>query len=144
MQPSIYLVFFLQSLNFACLFCLLNSCSCLKMMDSILECSYFLQISQFLHIVRFPPWLERERNIFYERKPKSESPKRTIFVSSDLGSLQMVSEPYTRQCVSEEAKPQRGWTRGSMPVKTLGPEGVDWGVPHRLEKGTSASEGARP
>ena len=47
-----------------------------------------------------------------------------------------------------------------MPTRTLGPEGgeheavceqgrwapkgVDWGVPHRLEKGTSASEGARP
>ena len=41
----------------------------------------------------------------------------------------MVSEPDTRQCVSEEAKPR--W-------------GLDWGVPHRLEKRTSTNEDAGP
>ena len=41
----------------------------------------------------------------------------------------MVSKSDTWQCASEEVEPQRG---------------VDWGVPHRLEKGTSDSEDAGP
>ena len=32
------------------------------------------------------------------------------------------------------------WTRGGVLARTLPRRGVDWGVPHRLEKGTSASE----
>ena len=42
--------------------------------------------------------------------------------------------------------PEGGKTRGGVPVRTLGPKGdVDLvGVPHRLEKGTSASEDAGP
>ena len=35
----------------------------------------------------------------------------------------------TRRCASKDAGPQRG---------------VDWGVSHRLEKGTNANEDARP
>jgi len=34
--------------------------------------------------------------------------RRTIFVSGGLGLLQMVSEPETEQCTSEDAGPQRG------------------------------------
>ena len=35
------------------------------------------------------------------------------------------------QCANEEAKPRKGWTRGGVPAKTLGPErdGLG-GVPH--------------
>ena len=37
--------------------------------------------------------------------------------------------------------PEGGLTRGSVSARTLGPEGGElWGVPHRLEKGTSVSE----
>ena len=45
--------------------------------------------------------------------------------SSGLGLLQMVSELDTGQCVSKEAEPWRGWTRGGVSPMTLGPEGVD-------------------
>ena len=56
----------------------------------------------------------------------------------------MVSEPNTRRCASEEAEPRRGkheavWQQGRRASK-----GVDWGVPHRLEKGTNASEDVGP
>ena len=35
--------------------------------------------------------------------------------------------------------PKGGWTRGGVPTRMLDPRrGVDWGVPHRLEKGMSA------
>ena len=40
-----------------------------------------------------------------EGKPEWENPKRTISASGGLGLLQMVSEPDTRQCASEEAEP---------------------------------------
>ena len=59
----------------------------------------------------------------FEGKLERESPKRTIYTSGGLELLQMVSESDTRQCVGEEAKPQRGWTQGSVPARTLGPEG---------------------
>ena len=41
---------------------------------------------------------------------------------------------------------RRRYTRGGVPVRTLGPEGeVDLvGIPHRLEKGRSASKDAGP
>ena len=59
-----------------------------------------------------------------EGKPERESLKRTIYASGGLGLLQMVSEPNTRQCVSEDAGP---------------PSGVDFEIPHRLEGGTKYS-----
>ena len=35
--------------------------------------------------------------------------KRTIFASSGVGLLQMVSEPVIGRCASEDAGPSRGW-----------------------------------
>ena len=52
-----------------------------------------------------------------------KSPNRTISASSGLGLLQMVSKANTGRCASREAKPQKGWTRGGVPTRTLGPEG---------------------
>ena len=59
-----------------------------------------------------------ERSIFYkgvetspyvlknlEGKPEKENLKKTIFASGGLELLQMVLEPDTGRCVSEEAKP---------------------------------------
>ena len=51
-------------------------------------------------------------------------PKRTIFVSSGLGLLQMVSKLDFGRCASEEC-----WAL----------EGMDCEVPHRLERGTKHS-----
>ena len=75
----------------------------------------------------------------------------------------MVSEPDTGQCASEETEPRRGWTRDSVPARTLGFEGglirgshIDWRreqvpartlaskgvdceIPHRLGKRTKHS-----
>ena len=48
--------------------------------------------------------------------------KRTMFVSSGLGLLQMVSEPDTGRCVSEDADP---------------PRGVNCEIPHRSERETN-------
>ena len=73
--------------------------------------------------------------------PERKSPKRTISTSSELGLLQIVLEQDTGRCANEEAEPQREWTRGGVPARKLAPKGVDWGVPHRLEKGTSARKG---
>ena len=65
-----------------------------------------------------------------ERKPERENPKRTISASGGPRLLQMVSEPDTGRCASEDAVSRRE---------------VDLvGVPHRLEKGTSANEDAGP
>ena len=76
-----------------------------------------------------------------EGKPGRESPKRTIFASSGLGLLQMVSESNTGRCISEEVEPRRGVDARWCASKDAGPRrGVDLGVPHRLEKGTSASK----
>ena len=41
-------------------------------------------------------------------KTLRESPKKTIFASGGLGLLQMVSEPNTGRCASEEAELQKG------------------------------------
>ena len=35
----------------------------------------------------------------------------------------MVLEPDTKRCVNEEAEPRRGWARGSVPTRSLSPEG---------------------
>ena len=64
----------------------------------------------------------RFKNI--EGKPERESPKRTIFACGGLGLLQMVSEPDTGRCASEDARSSRG---------------VDSEIPHRLERGTKHS-----
>ena len=50
--------------------------------------------------------------------------KRTIFASSRLELLQMVSEPGIRRCASEDTGPLRG---------------VNCEIPHRLERGTKHS-----
>ena len=57
----------------------------------------------------------------------------------------MVSECVIRWCANEKPEPQRRWTRDSMPARTLGPKGGGGGlgVPHRLEKGTSANKDTR-
>ena len=36
--------------------------------------------------------------------------------------------------------PEEGWSRGGVPTSS----GVDWGVPHRLEKETSTNENVGP
>ena len=41
----------------------------------------------------------------FEGKRQMESPKRTISTNGGLRPLQMVSEPNTGQCTSEETKP---------------------------------------
>ena len=45
-------------------------------------------------------------------------PKWTMFISSELGLLQMILELVTRRCASEDARPS---------------EGVDYEIPHLLE-----------
>ena len=57
-----------------------------------------------------------------EAKSKRESPNRTMSASGGLWLLQMVSEPDTERCASEEIKPRRGWTQRGMPARTLGPQ----------------------
>ena len=49
-------------------------------------------------------------------------PKRTVLTSGGLGLLQIVSEPNTGQCASEDV----GRT----------PRGVDFEIPHWLDRGT--------
>ena len=57
----------------------------------------------------------------------------------------MVSELDTGRCVSEEGKPRRRLDMRRCASKDAGPRmRVDWGVPHQLEKGTSASEDVGP
>ena len=65
--------------------------------------------------------------------------KRTISVSGGIGLLQMY-QSQTLRCASKEAELRRGWTRGGVLARTLGLKGVDCGVPHQLEKGTSVRE----
>ena len=50
--------------------------------------------------------------------------KRTISARFGLGLLQMILEPYTRRCASEEAGP---------------PRGVDCEIPRWLERGMKHS-----
>ena len=51
-------------------------------------------------------------------------PKRTISASGRLALLQIISEPDTRQCASEDVRPLKG---------------VNCEVPHRLERGMKHS-----
>ena len=57
-----------------------------------------------------------------------------------------VSEPDTGRCNNEEVVPRRGVDTRRCACKDAGPRrGVDLvGVPHQLEKGTSASKDAGP
>ena len=52
----------------------------------------------------------------------------------------MIPGPDIRRCGSEKAEPQRGVDRRRCANKDAGPQKGGWGVPHRLEKETSASE----
>ena len=65
-------------------------------------------------------------------KPSEESFKNlegTISASCGLGLLQMVSEPDTGRCASEEAKPRRGVDVRRCASKDVGRQrGVNWGV----------------
>ena len=58
----------------------------------------------------------------------------------------MVSEPVTGRCAGLHAVPRRGVDTRRCATKDAGPQrGVDLGaVPHRLDKGMSASEDAGP
>ena len=117
----------------------------------------FLSFTRFGDVRSHIGW-EGERSIFYkgvktsayqthfknlERKSERESPKRTISASGGLGPLQMESKPDTERCASEKAQPRRG---GGVDMRRCASKDaghrrrVDWGVPHRLEKGTSASK----
>ena len=76
-----------------------------------------------------------------EGKPKRESPKRTISAGGGLGPLQMVSEPDTGRCVSEEAELRRGWTRDGVPARMLSLEGEWIGGPTSIEEGNECQRG---
>ena len=72
----------------------------------------------------------------FEGKPERENPKKTIFAIGRFGPLQMVSEPDTRQCASEEVEPRRGVDRCAN--KDAGPQReVNWGshIDWRRERG---------
>ena len=57
----------------------------------------------------------------------------------------MISEPDTELCASEEAEPERGMNTRKCASKDVRPQRrVNLGIPHRLEKGTSASKDADP
>ena len=57
----------------------------------------------------------------------------------------MVSELDTRPCANKEAETRRRVGTRRCASEDAGPRrGVDWGLPHRLKKGTSASEDAGP
>ena len=62
---------------------------------------------------------------------RKESPKRTISVNGEPGSLQMVSEPDTRRCVSLLALPWRGVDTRRCASKDAGPQGRwNWVLSH--------------
>ena len=82
--------------------------------------------------VETSPWQTHFKKL--ERKPERDSPKRTISVRGGLGLLQIVSEPDTGRCASEDAGPQRGWTLGDVLARTLSPEG-GWIVRSHIEWG---------
>ena len=57
----------------------------------------------------------------------------------------MVSEPNTGQCVSEEADLRKGVDMRRCNSKDTRPQqGVDWGIPHQLEKEKSARKDVGP
>ena len=88
-----------------------------------------------------------ERNILYKGVETSKkcvlilSPKRTIFATDGLVPLQMVSKPDTRRCASEEAKPRRGWLRGGVPARTLGPKRGGLRGLTSIEEGNECQQG---
>ena len=89
----------------------------------------------------------RFKNI--EGKLERESSKKTISTSGGLLLLQMLSEPNIGRCASEGADPRRGRGRkgGHQMVCQRGRwalKRVDFEIPRRLKRGTSASENAGP
>ena len=57
----------------------------------------------------------------------------------------MVTKSDNGRCVSEDARPRRGMDTGQCTNRTLGPDGEgDCEVPHRLERGMSASKDVGP
>ena len=52
----------------------------------------------------------------------------------------MISELHIGRCASEETKPRKSVDTRQCASKDAWPRKGDWGVPHRLGKGTSASE----
>ena len=76
-----------------------------------------------------------------EEKPERESPKRTISASGGLELLLMVLQPNIGRCANEEAKLQRGWTRGGVPGRTLGPKGGWIGSPTSIGEGNECQRG---
>ena len=77
--------------------------------------------------VETSPQQTRFKNL--EGKPERKNPKGAMFASGGLGLLQIVSESDIGRYANEEARPRRG---------------VDWEVPHRLEKRMSANDDAGP
>ena len=55
-------------------------------------------------------------------KNHEESPKRTIFASSELVLLQLVSESDTERVPVRTLSPKGGWTQGGVPARMLGPK----------------------
>ena len=53
----------------------------------------------------------------------------------------MVSEPNTERCASEETEPQRGWTRGDVPARTMGPVRRWIGGPTSIGEGNECQRG---
>ena len=78
---------------------------------------------------------------FKNLEPERESPNRTISASGGLGPLQIISELGTEQRASEEAEPQRGWTRGGMPARTLDSEGGELEGPTSIGEGNECQRG---
>ena len=77
-----------------------------------------------------------------EGKPEKESPKRTISASDALRLLQMVSEPDTGRCASEEAEPQRGVDTKRYARKDAGPpKGGGLGSSTLIGKGNECQRG---
>ena len=70
-------------------------------------------------------------------KTLRESSKKTISASGGIGLLQMVSEPDTVRCASEDAESRRGVDTGWCANEDNGPRReVDCEIPHRMERGT--------
>ena len=78
--------------------------------------------------VETSPQQTRFKNL--EGKLERESPKRTVSTSGGLGLLQLVSEPDTERCASEEAEHRRGVDTRRCASKDAGPRrGLDLGGP---------------
>ena len=80
-----------------------------------------------------------------EGKPERESQKRTISASGGLGPLQWYQSQRSDDVPARRLFPEGGDTRRCATKDAEPLKEVDWvGVPHRLEKGSSASNDASP